>query len=79
MTGEIVADARRVCDDVTVGSFKHPGALRRVETTDASGRRCIEWRGPTWFGAAFQLPFKQNIVAFGDGKGRWFDTGGEIR
>jgi hypothetical protein len=75
---EIRADAQRVCDDVTVGSFKNPGALRRIEKVDAAGQKITEWAGPTWFGAAFQLPFCQNIVAFGDGKGRWFDTSGEI-
>ena len=63
---------------MTQGSFRHPGALRRVEKVDASGRIVTEWAGPLWFGATFQLPFKQNIVAFGDGRGRWFDTSGEI-
>jgi len=53
---EILADAKRVCDDVTVDSFKHPGQPRRVEVTDASGRRCIEWRGPHAFVDMFMPP-----------------------
>jgi len=75
---EIRAAAQAVCDDVTVGSFRHPGALRKVEVTDASGRRCIEWRGPRAFVDMFMPPVATTIVAFGDGNGRWFDTGGEI-
>ena len=75
---EIRAEATRVCDDRTQGSFEHPGALRRVEKVDAAGQKITEWAGPLWFGATFQLPYLQNIVAFGDGHGRWFDTSGEI-
>lgn len=76
---EIRADARRVEGDVTQGSFTSPGDLRRVEKVDAAGQKITEWAGDTWFGAAFQLPHLQNIIAFGDGHGRWFNTGGEIR
>lgn len=75
---EIRADAQAIADDGTVGSFKTPGALRRIEKTDASGRKITEWAGPLWFGQQFMLPFHQAIVAFGDGRGRWYDTSGEI-
>jgi hypothetical protein len=79
VVAEIVGDAKRVCDDVTVGSFRHPDRLRRVEVTDASGRRCIEWRGPRAFVDMFMPPVATTIVAFGDGKGRWWNTAGEIK
>ena len=75
---EIRADAQRVADDGTVGSFRNPGQLRRIEKVDQSGRKVTEWAGPLWFGQQFMLPFHQAIRAFGDGKGRWYDTGGEI-
>ncbi len=75
---EVRADAQRVCDDITIGSFRSPGALRRIEKVDAAGQKIVEWHGPTWFGATFQLPFIQNIVRFGDGKGNYYDTSGKV-
>ena len=75
---EIRADATRVCDDVTQGSFRNPGALRRVERVDAGGQRTIEWHGPNAFVEMFMPPVATTKVAFGDGRGRWFNTAGEI-
>jgi hypothetical protein len=42
---QALADSKAICADPTVGSFKTPGSLRRVDTVDETGRRTIEWRG----------------------------------
>ena len=75
---EVRKDAQAIADDGLIGSFRNPGQLRRVEKVDQSGRKVTEWHGPVWFGRAFQLPYIQNIVRFGDGRGNYYDTSGKV-
>ena len=75
---EVRKDAQAIADDGLIGSFRNPGQLRRVEKVDQSGRKVTEWHGPVWFGRAFQLPYIQNIVRFGDGRGNFYDTSGKV-
>ena len=75
---EVRKDAQAVADDGSIGSFRNPGQLRRVEKVDQSGRKITEWAGDTWLGQQFMLPFHQAIVRFGDGKGNFYDLSGKV-
>jgi hypothetical protein len=42
---QVIADATSIVADPNQGSFRHPGALRKVEVTDESNRKALEFRG----------------------------------
>jgi hypothetical protein len=41
----ILADARRVAADRTIGSFRRPGALREIRRADQTGQETVSWHG----------------------------------
>lgn len=64
---EVLADARRIAGDRTVGSFRRPGGLRELHRTDAAGHRSVEFAGsPLSWMSAFMTPVVTMVEAFVD-------------
>jgi hypothetical protein len=70
---DIIRDAQVVAADPTIGSFKHPGALRPVVRTDKAGHKTTTWHGdPNAWMSHFHDPLLRCLTAVGDGRGNWY-------
>jgi hypothetical protein len=69
---DIVTAAKAVANNPTIGSFRHPNALRPIVRTDASGHRTTKWCGdPNDWMSRFHDPLIRCLNAVSLGYGEW--------
>jgi hypothetical protein len=68
----VLQDATAIVADATQGSFRHPGALRKVEVVDEAGRKATEFRGDPLSWMSTFMPTPSVVTMFTQGVDRGY-------